>query len=87
VQSSQRPVTPDEDFRVLTELQTARSKLFHARKVVLAEGLTEKLVLPYVSAALGGMRGDLDDRVRRQGESSLLARNFAAVGIPFLAFT
>jgi putative ATP-dependent endonuclease of the OLD family len=47
------PVMPDEDFRVMTEFDAARSELFLARAVVLVEGLTEKLVLPFVFAALG----------------------------------
>ena len=47
------PVTPDDDFRVMTEFDAARSELFLARAVVLVEGLTEKLVLPFVFAALG----------------------------------
>lgn len=44
------PVTPDEDFRAMTEFDAARSELFLARAVVLVEGLTEKLVLPFVRA-------------------------------------
>jgi hypothetical protein len=47
------PVSADEDFRVMTEFDAARSELFLARAVVLVEGLTEKLVLPFVFAALG----------------------------------
>lgn len=47
------PVTPDADFRVLTEFDAARSELFLARTAVLVEGQTEKLVLPFVFAALG----------------------------------
>jgi hypothetical protein len=37
----------------MTEFDAARSELFLARAVVLVEGLTEKLVLPFVFAALG----------------------------------
>ena len=48
-----QPVTPDEDFRVLTEFDAARSELFLAHAAVLVEGQTEKLVLPFVFAALG----------------------------------
>ena len=48
-----QPVTPDDDFRVMTEFDAARSELFLARAVVLVEGLTEKLVLPFVFASLG----------------------------------
>ena len=37
----------------MTEFDAARSELFLARAVVLVEGLTEKLVLPFVFSALG----------------------------------
>jgi predicted ATP-dependent endonuclease of OLD family len=47
------PVSADDDFRVMTEFDAARSELFLAHAVVLVEGLTEKLVLPFVFAALG----------------------------------
>jgi hypothetical protein len=47
------PVSPDEDFRVLTEFDAARSELFLARAALLVEGQTEKLVLPFVFSALG----------------------------------
>jgi predicted ATPase len=46
-------VSADEDFRLMTEFDSARSELFLARAVVLVEGLTEKLVLPFVFATLG----------------------------------
>jgi predicted ATP-dependent endonuclease of OLD family len=46
------PVSPDDDFRVLTEFDAARSELFLARAAVLVEGQTEKLVLPFVFSAL-----------------------------------
>jgi hypothetical protein len=81
------PVSADEDFRVMTEFDAARSELFLARAVVLVEGLTEKLVLPFVFAALGY---DAD----REGISiiecggkpnlPLFARICRATGIPFL---
>lgn len=48
-----RPLTPADDFRVLTEFDAVRGELFLARAVVLVEGQTEKLVLPFVFAALG----------------------------------
>jgi hypothetical protein len=47
------PVTPDEDFRILTEFDTARGELFLAHSVLLVEGQTEKLVFPFVFSALG----------------------------------
>jgi hypothetical protein len=47
------PMSADEDFRVMTEFDAARSELFLARAAVLVEGQTEKLVLPFVFSALG----------------------------------
>jgi predicted ATP-dependent endonuclease of OLD family len=81
------PVTPDEDFRVLTEFDAARSELFLARSVVLVEGLTEKLVLPFVFAALGH---DVDREaisiIECGGKPNipLFARICDAVGLPFV---
>jgi hypothetical protein len=73
------PLTPDEDFRVLSEFDAERAELFLARAALLVEGSTEKLALPFVFAALPAVRvrgagrgprprGHLDRRVRRQGE-------------------
>jgi hypothetical protein len=81
------PVTPDEDFRVLTEFDAARSELFLARAVVLVEGLTEKLVLPFVFAALGH---DVDQEgisiIECGGKPNLplFARICSATGVPFI---
>jgi predicted ATP-dependent endonuclease of OLD family len=81
------PVTPDEDFRVLTEFDAARSELFLARAAVLVEGLTEKLVLPFVFAALGH---DVDREaisvVECGGKPNipLFVRICSAVGLPFV---
>jgi AAA ATPase domain len=81
------PVSADEDFRVLTEFDAARSELFLARVVVLVEGLTEKLVLPFVFAALGY---DVDREaisiVECGGKPNipLFARICRATGIPFV---
>lgn len=82
-----KPVSADEDFRVMTEFDAARSELFLAHAAVLAEGLTEKLVLPFVFSALGH---DVD----REGISiiecggkpniPLFARICRATGIPFV---
>ena len=83
-----RPVTPDEDFRVLTEFDAARSELFLAHAVVLVEGLTEKLVLPFVFAALGH---DVDREaisiIECGGKPNLplFARICKASGVPFVA--
>jgi hypothetical protein len=81
------PVSADEDFRVMTEFDAARSELFLARAVVLVEGLTEKLVLPFVFSALGY---DVDREaisiVECGGKPNipLFARICRATGIPFL---
>ncbi len=81
------PVTADEDFRVMTEFDAARSELFLARAVVLVEGLTEKLVLPFVFSALGY---DVDREaisiIECGGKPNipLFARICKAIGIPFV---
>jgi hypothetical protein len=81
------PVSADEDFRVMTEFDAARSELFLARAVVLVEGLTEKVVLPFVFAALGH---DVDREaisiVECGGKPNipLFARICKATGIPFV---
>jgi hypothetical protein len=81
------PVSADDDFRVMTEFDAARSELFLAHAVVLVEGLTEKLVLPFVFAALGH---DVDREaisiVECGGKPNipLFARICRAAGIPFV---
>jgi AAA ATPase domain len=81
------PVSADEDFRVMTEFDAARSELFLAHAVVLVEGLTEKLVLPFVFGALGY---DVDREaisiVECGGKPNLplFARICRATGIPFV---
>jgi predicted ATP-dependent endonuclease of OLD family len=81
------PVSADEDFRVMTEFDAARSELFLARTAVLVEGLTEKLVLPFVFAALGH---DVDQEaisiVECGGKPNIpfFARICRATGIPFV---
>jgi hypothetical protein len=81
------PVSADEDFRVMTEFDAARSELFLARAVVLVEGLSEKLVLPFVFSALGH---DVDREaisiVECGGKPNipLFARICRATGIPFV---
>jgi CRISPR-associated exonuclease Cas4 len=71
----------------MTEFDAARSEIFLARAVVLVEGLTEKLVLPFVFAALGY---DVDREaisiVECGGKPnlSLFARICRTVSIPFV---
>jgi hypothetical protein len=82
-----KPVNPDEDFRVMSEFDAARSELFLARAAVLVEGLTEKLVLPFVFAALGH---DVDREaisiIECGGKPNLplFARICRATGVPFI---
>lgn len=81
------PISAEEDFRVMTEFDAARSELFLARAVVLVEGLTETLVLPFVFAALGH---DVDREaisiIECGGKPNipLFARICRATGIPFV---
>jgi hypothetical protein len=81
------PVSNDEDFRVMTEFDAARGELFLAHAAVLVEGLTEKLVLPFVFAALGH---DVDREaisiIECGGKPNipLFARICRAAGIPFV---
>lgn len=47
------PVSGGADFRALSEFDAERSELFLARAVILVEGLTEKLALPFIFKARG----------------------------------
>jgi len=82
------PVTPDEDFRLRSEFDAARSELFLARAALLVEGQTERLALPFVFAACGY---DADREnvsiVECGGKANILlfARVCRATGIPFVA--
>ena len=82
------PITPDDDFRVLTEFDAERSELFLARAALLVEGQTEKLAFPFVFDALGH---DPDREgisiVACGGKSNipLFARVCQAAGVPFIA--
>jgi predicted ATP-dependent endonuclease of OLD family len=80
-------VSADEDFRVMTEFDAARSELFLAHAVVLVEGLTEKLVLPFVFTALGhDVDRDGISVIECGGKPNipLFARICKAAGIPFV---
>ena len=82
------PLTAAASFRALSELDAERSELFLARAVLLVEGRTEKVTLPFVFRALGY---DAD----REGISivecggkpnlPLFVRICQAVGMPFVA--
>jgi len=81
------PVSAEDDFRVMTEFDAARSELFLARAVILVEGLTEKLVLPFVFSAHGY---DVDREaisiVECGGKPNLplFARICRSTGVPFV---
>ena len=47
------PIDVDDEFRVRCEFDAERSELFMSRAAILVEGLTEKIVLPFVFRALG----------------------------------
>jgi predicted ATP-dependent endonuclease of OLD family len=79
---------PGELLRASSEFDAERSELFFARGVVLVEGITEKLILPYLFRALGHD----PDRVRISvvecgGKSKipLFVRVCREAGIPFIA--
>jgi hypothetical protein len=82
------PISPDDDFRVLSEFDAERSELFLARAALLVEGQTEKLAFPFVFDALGH---DLDREgisiISCGGKSNipLFARACRATGVPFIA--
>ena len=48
-----RPIDVDDTFRVLCEFDAERAELFFSRAAILVEGMTEKMSLPFVFAALG----------------------------------
>lgn len=48
-----RSIDADDAFRVLCEFDAERSELFLSRAVILVEGMTEKITLPFVFQALG----------------------------------
>jgi predicted ATPase len=80
------PLTPDEDFRVLSEFDAERAELLFARAALLVEGATEKLAMPFVFAALGE---DADREgisiVECGGKANLVlfARVCRNAGVPF----
>lgn len=82
------PLTPDEDFRVLSEFDAERSELLLARAALLVEGLTEKLAFPFVFAALGldaDREGITVVECGGKANIPLFARICAAAGVPCVA--
>lgn len=82
------PLPASDEFRAYSEFDATRSEMFLSRTVVLVEGQTERLALPFVFRALG-----LDPD--REGISiiecggkpniPLIARVAMAAGVPFVA--
>jgi hypothetical protein len=82
------PVTPDQDFRVLSEFDAERSELLLARAALLVEGLTEKLAFPFVFAALGldaDREGVTIVECGGKANLPLFARVCHAAGVPCVA--
>ncbi|MFO7548974.1 MAG: TOPRIM nucleotidyl transferase/hydrolase domain-containing protein [Acidimicrobiia bacterium] len=81
------PLDPEESFRAFSEFDAERSELFLARAVILVEGRTEKLILPYVFQALGR---DADrERISivecgGKARLPLFARICRDTGVPFI---
>ena len=81
-------ITPDEDFRVLSEFDAERSELFLARAALLVEGQTEKLAFPFVFDALGHDHDREGISIVACGGKSnipLFARICELTGVPFVA--
>jgi predicted ATPase len=51
--SQPEPLAADESFRALAEFDAERAEIFLSRAALLVEGVTEKLVFPFVFQALG----------------------------------
>ena len=82
------PMSPEEGFRILSEFDAERAELFLARAVILVEGLTEKLALPFVFEALGENADRAGISIVECGGKSniiLFARVCKAAGVPFIA--
>src|SRR5512146_2202500 len=82
------PPPADEEIRIRAEFDAERSELFLARAVVLVEGMTEKLALPFVFHALGHDHDrEAISIVECGGKSGILffARICSVVGVPFVA--
>jgi hypothetical protein len=81
-------LTPDRDFRVLSEFDAERSELLLARAALLVEGLTEKLAFPFVFAALGvdaDREGITIVECGGKANIPLFARVCDAAGVPYVA--
>jgi predicted ATP-dependent endonuclease of OLD family len=82
-----QPLQADEGFRALGEFDAARSELLLSRAALLVEGLTEKLVFPFVFQALGYDADREEISIVECGGKpniALFARVCAATGIPYV---
>jgi predicted ATP-dependent endonuclease of OLD family len=81
------PLPSDESFRALAEFDAERAEMFLSRAVLLVEGLTEKLALPFVFEALGyepDSEGILILETGGKANMSLFARMCNECGIPYV---
>ena len=72
---------------LLAEFDAERAEMFLSRAVLLVEGLTEKLALPFVFEALGyepDARGSWSSRRAARPNMSLFARICNECGIPYV---
>ncbi|HEX7084674.1 MAG TPA: TOPRIM nucleotidyl transferase/hydrolase domain-containing protein [Gaiellaceae bacterium] len=82
-----QPLTPEQSFRVLSEFDAERAELFLSRAVLLVEGRTEKIALPFVFERLGH---DADREAiavvdcAGKGNIPLFAEICNACGIPYV---
>jgi hypothetical protein len=77
----------DEGFRAFGEFDAERSELLLSRAALLVEGLTEKLVFPFVFRALGHDADREEISIVECGGKpniALFARVCAATGIPYV---
>jgi len=82
------PVSPDQDFRILSEFDAERAELFLAHAAVLVEGQTEKLAFPFVFESLGHDADRAGISIVECGGKwniPLFARVCSAAGIPAVA--
>jgi predicted ATP-dependent endonuclease of OLD family len=82
------PLPGAAGFRALSELDAERSELFLAEAVILVEGRTEKMTLPFVFHALGHDADRLGISIVECGGKPnipLFIRVCQAAGVPFVA--
>jgi hypothetical protein len=82
-----KPLPSDESFRALAEFDAERAEMFLSRAVLMVEGLTEKLALPFVFEALGYDPDSEEILILETGGKaniSLFARICNECGIPYV---